>query len=62
MNSILIVMWFAVNQSYLRNTEYYPQVQMQAFQSRKACEAAASTIKRMANGKKVETVCVDSAI
>lgn len=61
MNTILIVMWFAVSQSYMRDTVHYPQVEMQAFQSRKSCEKAAAVVKQMANGKTVQVACVDGA-
>ena len=61
MNTVLIVMWFAVSQSYMRETEYYPQINMQTFQSMKACEAAAVVLKKMANGKNVQTACIAGA-
>ena len=61
MNTILIVMWFAANQSYMRDTTHYPQIQMQVFQSRRACENAAAVLKKMANGKTIQTACVNGA-
>lgn len=62
MNTILIVVWFAISQGHMRSTEHHPQIQMQTFQNRNACENAAAVIKQMTAGAQIQTTCVDSSV
>lgn len=54
----LILVWYAMSQSYMRETKYYPQVVVHTFRSPSECQQALATIKQMANGKKIEGTCI----
>lgn len=61
--TILIVMWFAVNQSYSRETQYYPQIAMQAFNNRVACDAAAKQIREAyERTARITVICAPSSL
>ena len=46
--TVLIVVWFAVSQSYARPSTVWPEVHTQTFRDPEACNRAAATIKSMA--------------
>lgn len=54
----LILVWYAVSQSHMRETKYYPQVVVHEFKYPTACKQALTTIKQMANGKSIEGTCI----
>lgn len=54
----LVLVWYAVSQSYMRPTEHYPQVVVHKFDRPSQCQQALATIKQMANGKSIEGTCI----
>lgn len=54
----LILVWYAMSQSYMRPDKPYPQVVIHKFDRPSQCQQALATIKQMANGKSIEGTCI----
>ena len=54
----LILVWYAISQSYMRTTAHYPQVEIHQFRTPSECQKALAVIKQMANGKSIEGTCI----
>lgn len=54
----LILVWFAINQSYMRQDKHYPQVEIHQFRTPSDCQKALAVIRQMANGKSIEGTCI----
>ena len=58
MKFVLIVVWVTLTKSPYTQTQAHQHLQMQEFQTRKACERAGDSIKLMFGETKVNTECV----
>lgn len=58
MKFVLIVVWVTFTKSPYSETQHHQHLQMQEFQTRKACERAEESIKRMFGERKVSAECV----
>ena len=54
----LILVWYALSQSYQRTDQYYPQVTIHTFRYPSQCQEALKTVMQMANGKSIQATCI----